>query len=119
MAKKSRIYITGKQRKAADAMVENGGNASKAMRHAGYSKNTAHTPSKLLDSRGFQALMEDMGLTDAFLLDALQEDIKVKQANRKPELELAFKIKGRMRDDVNITSNDETIKSITMVVPKA
>ncbi len=49
---------TEKQKKAMDKMVENGGIISKAMIEAGYSENTANTPQKLTDSKGWKELME-------------------------------------------------------------
>lgn len=102
---------TIKQKKALDNLVENGGNASKAMRDAGYSVETAKDPSKLTESKGFLELCEQRGLTDDFLLDALVEDIEKKPQNRKAELELAFKIKGKSGQDgntynLNIISED-------------
>ncbi len=87
---------TIKQEKALNKMVENGGNVSKAMKEAGYSSNTAKTPQKLTESIGFIELCEEKGLTDSLLINALIEDIKTKKGNRKSELELGFKIKGRL-----------------------
>jgi hypothetical protein len=66
------------------------------MREVGYSSNTAKTPQKLTNSVGFIELCEEKGLTDSLLIDALVEDIKTKKGNRKSELELGFKIKGRL-----------------------
>lgn len=74
-------------------MVENGGNASKAMRDAGYSPNTAKTPSKLTRSRSYKDLLEDI-LPTEFLLEELRKDISSNQGNRRAYLELAFKLKG-------------------------
>ena len=88
--------VTSKQEKALENMVENGGNVSKAMVEAGYSTNTANTPKKLTGSAGFIKLCEDRGLTDSLLVNALIEDIKSKKGNRRAELELGFKIKGRL-----------------------
>ena len=89
---------TERQKNAFNNVVGNGGNVSQAMRDAKYSENTINTPQKLTDSRGFQILLEEAGLTDNFLNRCLYEDIKEKKANRKAELELAFKLKGRMVD---------------------
>ena len=85
---------THKQRRALLNMVENGGNASKAMRDAGYSAATAKTPSKLTHSSGYQSLMDYYGLTVELIIEALVEDIKSKPGNRRAELELAVKIRG-------------------------
>lgn len=89
---------TIKQRKAVEAMVENGGVVSRAMIAAGYSKETAKSPNKLTDSQGFKQLCEECGLTDNLILKSLTEDIKKKPQNRKPELELGAKIKGLLNE---------------------
>lgn len=56
---------TIKQKKAIDKLVENGGNISKAMRDVGYSPQTAKTPQKLTESKGWKELM------DKYLPDSL------------------------------------------------
>ena len=86
---------TRKQKLAVAKMVENGGNASRAMIEVGYSPATAKNPDKLTNSIGYAELM-DAFLPDDMLLRALSDDIEKKEGNRKPELELAFKLKGRM-----------------------
>ncbi len=50
---------TVKQKKAAVNLVGNGGNVTKAMIAAGYSENTANTPQKLTESKGWNELMGD------------------------------------------------------------
>ena len=44
--------------------------------------------------------MEEAGLTDDFLNNALVFDIKHKPKNRKPELELAYKLKGKLKEQI-------------------
>lgn len=102
---------TEKQKRALDIMVENGGNVSKAMREAGYSPATAKTPKKLTESEGFKELAEAY-LPDDMLLRALSDDIEKKEGNRKAELELAFKIKGRMTEKLEHTNPDGNLKTI-------
>ena len=102
---------TQKQKKALNKIVENGGNVSRAMRDVGYSKKTAKNPQRLTRSLGFIELCEEKGLTDYFLIDALVEDIKTKKGNRKQELELGFKIKGKLTQRTDITSNGLEISS--------
>jgi len=99
---------TEKQKLAVAKMVENGGIASRAMIEAGYSPATAKNPEKLTSSDGFKELMEAY-LPDDMLLRALSEDIEEKKANRKAELELAFKLKGKMIDRQDHTSKGESI----------
>lgn len=96
---------TLKQELALEKIVENGGNISRAMLDVGYSPNTAKTPQKLTESIGFLRLCEDAGLTDELLINALVEDITRKKGNRKAELELAFKIKGKLIQKTDIRSN--------------
>lgn len=50
---------TLRQRVAYDNLVENGGNVSKAMIDAHYSKQTAKTPQKLTNSKGWIELLEE------------------------------------------------------------
>lgn len=114
---------TESQIAAVNKLVENGGKSvSKAMREAklkngknAYSIQTAKNPSKLTDSVGFMELCEEAGLTDEFLLEALHYDIKAKKKNRKPELELAFKIKGKMIERTDLTSGGEKITALTEI----
>lgn len=96
-------------------MVEKGGTVAEAMRDAGYSENTLHTPAKLTESEGFQELM-NIYLPEDKLLRALESDIDEKPKNRKAELELAFKLRGRLKDkdpdgprvlNINIFSDEQ------------
>ena len=106
---------TIKQERALEKMVENGGNMSQAMIEAGYSPNTAKTPQKLTDSIGFIELCEEKGLTDDLLINSLVEDIKGKKGNRRSELELGFKIKGRLIQKTDITSENKPLPIINLV----
>lgn len=89
---------TIKQKKALAKIIENRGNVSRAMLEVGYSPNTAKVPQNLTESDGFRELCEEYGLTDDLLIKSLVSDIKKKPKNRKAELELAFKVKGRLKD---------------------
>lgn len=111
-----KIKGTQKQKKAIENMVKNNGNVSKSMVDAGYSKKTAINPQKLTESKGFAQLCEECGLTDELLLNALTEDIKKKKGNRKPELELGFKIKGRMVDK---TEHSGEVTTKTIIIQKS
>ncbi len=106
---------TSKQKKAINNIVENRGNVSKAMRDAGYSPNSAKNPSNLLDSKGFMELMDQYGLTDTLIVEALVNDINAKPKNRVPELQLAVKMRGRMMEKVDHTSNG---KPLTFIVTR-
>jgi len=99
-----KTMATIKQKKAIDNLVGNGGNVTKAMLDAGYSPNTANTPQKFTQSVAYAELLEAY-LPDDMLLRALSNDIEGKELNRKAELELAFKLKGKMveKSEVNAT----------------
>lgn len=103
---------TAKQRRAVNKLVETGGIVSKAMEAAGYSKKTAKTPDKLTKSVGFKELCEECGLTDELILQSLVDDIKGKPRNRKPELDLAAKIKGLSVDRIDITTKGRSLNDI-------
>lgn len=79
-------------------MIANGGNASKALRDAGYSEAIARNSHKVTKTDSFQDILEEAGLTDEFLTKALVADIKSKKGRRKAELELGFKVKGRLKE---------------------
>lgn len=106
---------TIKQKIALEKTVENGGNITRAMREAGYSKSTINNPSNLTKSKGFLALCDKNGLTDNFLIDALVEDIQTKKGNRKAELELGFKIKGKLVQKTDLTSGGLPIGELSLV----
>ena len=99
---------TLKQRKAAENIVENHGNVSKAMRDAGYDETTAKNPKNLTESKGFLDLCDELGLTDNFLLETLVHDIKeLPPKERLGQLSLGAKMRGRLKDVVegNIVTN--------------
>lgn len=58
-SKKLNVKPTMRQRKAFARVVENGGNKSKAMRDVGYSPETAKTPQKLTESKGWKQLEKE------------------------------------------------------------
>ena len=109
---------TDRQEMALEKMVENGGNASQAMLEVGYSPNTAKTPQKLTESKGFAELCEEKGLSNDMLVDALVEDIKLKKGHRKAELELGFKIKGLLTHKTDITSKGLPIPILDVITTK-
>ena len=103
---------TRKQKKAVTKMVENGGNVSKAMKEAGYSKATAKNPKKLTDSQGFKKIADELdklGLTKSLLTRALVSDIKAKPKNRAKELDLGFRVKGMITNKTDFTSDQKPI----------
>lgn len=115
---------TTQQRKALDVITKKVRKGQKVsisavMREVGYSEETASIPGKLTNSKGFQELLNDAGLTDEFLNDALYSDIKTKKGNRKAELELAYKLRGRLKEagappgnTFNVIVTDEQLSRI-------
>lgn len=83
---------------ALDNVVANGGSMADALRGAGFSEAIARNPQKVTGTDAFRALLEKHGLTESFLTKALVEDIKAKKRNRKPELELGYKVLGRLKE---------------------
>lgn len=53
-------------------------------------------------SKPIAELCDELGLTDELIVNALKEDIVAKKGNRKAELELAAKLKGRMTEKQDI-----------------
>ena len=101
---------TQKQENAVAEMVENGGIASKAMRDVGYSVNTAKSPSKLTNSKGYKELCEKYGLTEKLIITALVSDIEEKPKKRIEELKLGAKIIGLSEDaGININFDNRRI----------
>lgn len=107
--KKRLIKPTYRQRKAVERIIANNGNISQSMVEANYSVETAHTPQKLTESKGFQILCDEYGLTDELILSALVEDIRSKPQNRKGELELGAKIRGRLKDNVQSSHTERVV----------
>ena len=107
---------TIKQEKAVALIVENGGNVSRAMRDAGYSPETAKTPSKLTDSIGYQEVLDKYGLTEELIITSLVEDIEKKPQDRKPELELGAKMRGMIINKQDITSDGEQLTAVQVSV---
>ena len=104
--------MTHRQRKAMEIMVEKGGSVSRAMISAGYSPNTAKTPSKLTRSKSWSELTE-LYLPDEYLLYRLVVELESGTSNKKQLLELAFRLKGRMSNSSteNIDNFSELIAS--------
>ena len=91
---------TIKQKKALDNVVGNGGNVTQAMIDAGYSENTANTPQKLTESKGWKELMDEY-LPDSLLaskhkelLNKIDDKGQIDVQAVKAGLDMAYKING-------------------------
>lgn len=96
-----------------ELMENRGSTMGQAIRSAGYSKAYAKNPHMMTATKSFIEVCEENGLTDDFLTKALHDDIKKKPKNRKPELELAFKVKGRLKEHEPSSGNTININIIS------
>lgn len=91
---------TPKQRKAAKALSENirDNNETKStgeiLREVGYTLTQSLKPQVVTNSQGFLAALDELGLTDEFVVSSLVEDIRLKPQKRAFELSIAAKIRG-------------------------
>jgi hypothetical protein len=88
-------------------LLDNGGVKSKAILDAGYSKAMAHNPDRVMESRGFIEAMNSAGLSVDTLNTYLAQDLKAKPKQRLGELTLAYKLHGKLRE--NVTENKTLI----------
>jgi len=115
-----------RQRIAIIKLVENGGNVSKAMREAGYSKKTAINPKKLTESKAYQEILGNY-LPDELLaqkhLELLNKEEVILKNNVttgkieaiytgrvdtnavKSALDMAYKLKGKYAPEKSINLN--------------
>lgn len=64
------------------------------MMAAGYTPATSHTPQKLTESKGYKELLDEYGLNEKFITEALVDDIRSKPRKRFFELNLGAEILG-------------------------
>lgn len=98
MLKRTIVRATDKQKRAFVEITRNNRSVTSAMRLAGYDDTTVTKPKNLTESKGFNELMDAMGLTDEFLNRALKEDIENKPTQRVAELKLAYQLKGKLKE---------------------
>ena len=88
-----------KHRKVAKAIVDNGGNVSKAMREVGYSDAYAKNPQKLLQTKSFQELLDEY-LPDELLTSTHRELVHDEDSNiRLRSVDLGYKIKNKFEPE--------------------
>ena len=103
--KKYNIKPKPAHRMVAEILKDNRGSLKDAMITAGYSEVTAKTPQNVTESKGFQAVMNECGLTESFIASALYDDIRKKPQRRVKELELAAKIKRMTANEASTGTN--------------
>lgn len=124
-----------RQKLLAKKLIENGGNVSKSMVEVGYSKAYAKNPQKITNTKSWEELMEQY-LPDEKLQQVHEEGLEATRtisaysgkgadsttndfidvpdfAVRKQYLELAYKIKSKIKDKMELTGKDgEELKFI-------
>lgn len=115
-----KIHSTPKQMKAAIRIVENlhaekPRSLRSVLTEVGYSESMADRPNQVLESQGFKRIFEQIGLTPAFVIAALKEDIDKKPQRRLGELNLAAEVLSMKKQDpqaavpqLNIVVSDNT-----------
>lgn len=100
---------TAKQRKAFDKLIENDGNKGKALEAAGYSKSLVDNPHRVMESKGWQQLIEEH-LGDEKLAQVHAEGLTLKHTNplRHKYLETAYKLKGSFAPEKSVNLNVNT-----------
>lgn len=111
------IMGTTKQRLVAQNLLENTGKSvSQAMKEAGYKRGSYLNPQQLTRSKGWVKLM-DKYLPDGKLLGKHSELVSSK--NDKVSLsaiELAYKVKGKLKGDVGESENDQAGQEVREVI---
>ena len=116
---KYKIEAKDQHKKVLDNIVEQKAkgelvNKGKAIRDAGYSEATAHNPSTVIKTQGFQQLLQEK-ITDQQLVDYLAADLQEKEGNRLGELKLAFELKGELTNKVDVNVNQEVDKQLIVM----
>lgn len=76
--------MTTKQATAIKEIVDTRGNATAAMRKAGYAEKTIKNPKNLTESKAFKEVMEAQGISDERLANILSEGLDA--TTKKPHL---------------------------------
>ncbi len=110
--------MTVKQAKAIKNIVENHGNISKGMLDAGYDPTSAKNPKNLTESKAWQEIMEEYfpdpdiaavhkeGLSATRIHGTNDNFIEIPDhAVRLKAVELAYKVKGRLKDGLNVAGD--------------
>lgn len=105
--------MTLRQQTAIKKVMETHGNVTEAMKAAGYSPSTINTPEVLTKSKAWQELMEDY-MPDKKLFKKHDEALEATKWNdftgereadhtiRLKAVDLAYKLKGRLKEGVNV-----------------
>ncbi len=121
--------MTQKQLLAAEKMLENGGNITKAMLDVGYSPASANNPQNLIKSKGFQQLKEQykdklvaLGLNGEKLatkmtewIDATKVSTSLTEPDRiVPDYQTQLKAADMLREDFGLKSKDNFLQQFNV-----
>lgn len=114
---------TPKQRKLARAISNNlrpdvvTKTTEQLMLKVGYSKSQSIASTQITQSQGFLKALDELGLTDEFIVSSLVSDIRAKPERRAFELSIAAKIRGmEKRADVNNTNTQSMAINNAIIV---
>lgn len=122
-----------RQKKVISAVVENGGNVSKAMREAGYSEAYSKNPQKIVQTKTWEELLDEY-LPDDLLTKVALEGLFAKRIQTSPTegdrevedyavrqryLETSLKMKGKIIDKKDLTTKGEKITTFTVATKEA
>jgi hypothetical protein len=116
-----------RQKRVIKEVLENGSSMHKAMLKAGYSEAYAKQPGKLAESKTWEELLE-RDLPDDLLTETAKKGLKSVSygitGKKRPDwnarqkyLETSLKMKGRLVDRHDLTSEGEKIVGFTFVSP--
>jgi len=107
---KKRIDEPSEQMKRYADNRASGMNKKQSALKAGYAETTASTVKTQIENKpSFEKLLDKIGLTKDLVCKALTDDIKAKPKFRVPELQLASKILGIEKTNIDITTKNLTI----------
>lgn len=112
------INPTRKQRNLAKVTLENPTlTKGELVALGGYTGSVIKNPNRALESQGYLKALDEYGLTEELLTKSLVADIKAKPKNRKPELELGYKIRGMLNPEEK-PNNQVVVVNISSEIAK-
>lgn len=112
---------TPRQRKLARLMVDNGStmfakSSKELVLAAGYGAGKSVQPAVITRSPGFLTALDELGLTDEFVVASLVEDIRLKPQRRAFELSIAAKIRGLDRRADSVNNSTMSIQNAMIII---
>ena len=107
MPKQYKIQPKIRHKNALQNLVDNGGNVRQAMIDAGYSKNTAKTPSKMTTTKGFVALLDSIGLDEQEIGIILKRHVKSSDKRASlTALKMILQARGLLKHNISIEKSE-------------